>query len=510
MNSRTSRAASGTFTAFIQYGLHLIFQVALAPIVLKVAGKETLGAYAVIIQIVGQLALFDFGFTTTIMRYLSNAYGFDDNKKRFTNVFTTGRSFLLGSNFLIFIIVFVLSFKIGDILSLSSTINIQAKYSLVFLSFWILVRTPILLYDGALFATQNQKTSNVFNIISICLRILLSLSLVYLGFGLVGLMLANVASELIRFVLSRRYFRKIYPKISFSWGFPDKLLFKEMFKFGFQVLILNITARLIYGADNIIAGSLFGASKTAVFYTTQIPTFAAFVLIWKLADNAAPAINELVAKNNVESLKNGYLRLYRYSSLVSFPAALGIIIFNKPLVSLWVGKTQYAGDIMSYALAVFLIHSVISHINAICLIAFGSIRPLIIYGLLEAILKISLSFILGRNFGFQWVMVASAIAAIPGFFIISLITLHQFHITIKQFWIETIKPTIVSCFFPGIVFLLILIFQPIISPINFISSVSIYLLSVLIGILFFGLSAFERKQITFYFRGLPKFIFAKK
>ncbi len=61
--SGTSRAIKGAVTSFLQYGLQIVLQIALAPLVLRAAGQETLGAYVSLMQAIGYLALVDFGFT---------------------------------------------------------------------------------------------------------------------------------------------------------------------------------------------------------------------------------------------------------------------------------------------------------------------------------------------------------------------------------------------------------------------------------------------------------------
>lgn len=497
-SSRTSRVASGTLTAFLQYGLQMILQIALAPLVLKVAGKETLGAYAIITQVVGQLALLDFGFSTTLMRYLSNAYGYDDNKLRFGNVFTTGRTFLTASNILFSLAIILLSFWIGNLFSLSVAVNNQAKMALWLLAGWTVIRTPFTLYDSALFASQNQKVCNIFAMVNNSVRLVLSLGLVAIGGGLVGLMLANIFAELTGLIMSRWYFKRLYPDVRVGWGFPDKALFGEMFKFGFQIMLMNIVSRVIFGTDNIIVGYLFNATAVAAYYTTQIPTFACFALIWKLSDNASPAINELVAKGNINSLKSAYNRLYRYTLLMTLPVAVGIIIFNKPLVTFWVGPNQYAGNLMSSFLALFFFIAVMGHLNAAFLVGFGIIRPFIAFGLVEAVVKVSLSLILGRMFGIQWIMVASVIAAAPGFLYMSLITLRRLNLSVGEFWDEAIMPASMSCIFSILVTALIVIFQPHVNFIVFLVSGSLFMLAFFLGLIIWGLSKADKEQILSY------------
>ena len=65
---RSSRAAKGFLTSVFQYTSQVLIQILLAPIVLKVAGRETLGAYAAIMQTLGFLMLVD------IARHAARAY----------------------------------------------------------------------------------------------------------------------------------------------------------------------------------------------------------------------------------------------------------------------------------------------------------------------------------------------------------------------------------------------------------------------------------------------------
>ena len=497
-DSRTSRAAKGTLTSFLQYSLQLALQAALAPLVLKVAGKETLGAYAALMQVIAHLTLVDFGLNTTLMRYLSQAHGIDDNGRKFRDVFITGRTFLLISNIIFALLLLLLSYWIGDLLSLSEHVDTQAKWSLYFLAFWAAIRTPLVLYGGGLIATQNLATFNLILIVSNVVRLVLSLGLVAIGMSLIGLMLANILAELTGLTIERYYFRKLHPTVHFGWGLPDKALFREMFKFGFQVMLMNVSTRLVFNSDNIIAGYLYNASTASVYYTTQIPAFVGIVLIFKLADNGAPAINELFARRNFPSLHNGYLRLYRYTLLLAIPFCFGILFFNFPLVSLWVGKEQYAGNIMTVALAFFTLSSVLSHINATFLYAFGTIRILVILGFITGIAKIVLSLWLGKIIGIEGIMVASVISDIPGFIYISLITLRSINISLYQLWHDSIIPSLKAGVLPLCVGLLILISKPVFNLEKFIIMAALFLATSFIGTFLWGLFTSEKEKIFAY------------
>ena len=57
--SRSARAARGFAASVVQFCAQMLLQVLLAPVVLRVAGRETLGAFAAIMQALGLLAMLD-------------------------------------------------------------------------------------------------------------------------------------------------------------------------------------------------------------------------------------------------------------------------------------------------------------------------------------------------------------------------------------------------------------------------------------------------------------------
>ena len=95
--SRSARAARGFAASVVQFCAQMLLQVLLAPVVLKVAGRETLGAYAAIMQAVGFLTMIDVIGSWSLERFLGQAMGLEDGGARFRGVsFNDGAKCVLG------------------------------------------------------------------------------------------------------------------------------------------------------------------------------------------------------------------------------------------------------------------------------------------------------------------------------------------------------------------------------------------------------------------------------
>jgi O-antigen/teichoic acid export membrane protein len=344
---------------------------------------------------------------------LSQAFGQEDNGRQFENVLTTSRTVLLFTNILYALLLVLLAIWCKGLFSFSEGIALEAKWGLILLAVWAIVRTPWLIFREGLNASQNMSSANLIGIVGNVCRLAFTLGLVILGFGLVGLILANAAAEALTLLLCSRRFRRLYPQINLHWGLPDRGLFREMFGFGKHALVINLAWRLVSGTDNLVVGFLYGAVATSIYYTTQMPTAIGYTLVNRLVDNLGPAINELYAKKDGETLNSLFLKLHRYALLLSSPLFAGILLLNKSMIDIWVGPRQYAGDLMTVALAGFALLTTMGHVSWVFIIATGKIRRLSTLSLLEGGVNLGLSFLLGYHYGVSGVMLATLLAHMP-------------------------------------------------------------------------------------------------
>ncbi|ACU90632.1 lipopolysaccharide biosynthesis protein [Desulfomicrobium baculatum] len=433
IKNRTERAVKGALVSFLQYGTQMVLQLFLAPLVLRIAGQETLGAYALLMQVLGYLAMLDLGISVSLNVFMARATGCDDSGKRLVAVLSTARTFLCISNALIASIIFLFSTRLGIFFSSTQQTVESIQYGMLILATWQALKSPWSVFGIGLSATQNLATSGVIGIIGNAGRLIFSLGFLFLGMGLAGLILGHVLAEALNFTLSSWQFRKTYPSLKPRWGISDRVLLKEMLSFGLQSMLINIAWRLVYLTDNIVVGYLFGAAAVSVYYSTQMPTTIAFNIVNRIHDNASPALNEISARGEARKLRDSFLKLHRYSLLFALPLAGGIYLLNQKFVTLWVGSGQYAGDTMTTALAAFVLLTTINHLSFIFFISSGRILLFGIIGVLEGLTNLGLSIWLGKIIGLEGVMLASVIANIPATALVLYISMRRLGIGVLEY-----------------------------------------------------------------------------
>jgi len=411
MNTRTARAFNGMITSLIQYAVQSGLQLIMAPLLLRTAGQETLGAYAILAQAIGYMALVDLGFSVALSLFMAKAYGYEDQGKRFRTVITMGRSFHAVTNTVYALVAVLLAFNIGQFFDLSPAVEEQARISLVLLAGWAFSRTLIDVYKSATVAVQEMAFANITLALANVVRLISSLTLVALGFGLIGMMIGNIVGEAFNEIRNWIHFRKKHPNwVPTQWGIPDFALFREMFSMGTQIFVINGASRLILHSDNLVVGLLLGTTSAAIYYSTQMPVTISWLLITQTINQASSAINELFAKKQIAQLRSAFLRLHRFSLLISLPVGIGIAFLLEALVTLWVGAEQFGGTALALALAIFVVQLPFANVSQQFVIANGKIRALSLLNLVEGVVNLMLSIALGIRFGLPGIMWATVFA----------------------------------------------------------------------------------------------------
>ena len=495
--SRSKRAFYGLFTSFLGFGVQMALQVVIVPYVIKIAGKDTLGAYSIIMQIIGYGLLLDLGFSASLGRFLSHSFAFDDNGIRFNNTFNIGRTFLLVINFLIGIIICTTSFFIGDLITAESYTIHEMEISMILLGVWTILKTPFALYSVALNASQNMSIVNIVTIFSGLSRFLLSILLVYIGMGLTGMVIAFIISEVISLFVNRYFFLKNFKHHKAKWAISDKKLFKEIFDFGIKYWGVNLAVVIYYSSDSIIVGHLFGAAAASIYYVTKTPSYFAYQLIFKLSDNIGPAANELFAKSEYEAIKSMYIKLLKYSLILVLPLALGIIGFNKFVISIWTSEEQYGGDLMTYAIACYVIIEVINHINAMVLVVSGKMNGWAKNSVVQGALGIALAFVFGKLMGLPGIMLGLVVSSFPMFIFLIHKTLPIVNLNLIVIFKKTLMPIIISII--PLIFFVILIKIGAFSFINEFNSVYQIIIFLLIWVFCtYFISVDKQDKVWFY------------
>lgn len=444
---RTRNAALGAATTVLQFALQALLQALLYPVLLRVAGAPALGAWSMLQQVLGYLALSDLGFGVALSRGLAQSAAGGASGARFQQLVAAGRTLMTASGALYALLCLALVPLVGSSqLQLPLAAQVDARRALVVLAVWSVVRGPASIGLTSLQASQRLAALNLLGVAAAAVRFACSIGFTLLGWGLLGLVLASMAAESVSLIGAHLLVRQPAGARP-AFLVPSRQLLRELSSVGLRALGMGLSVKVVYATDSLVVGTLHGAAMAGAYYTTQIPALFGASALWALQDNAMPGVNDLIGRGDESRLREAVLQLLLFTYVLALPFGAGVLLFNRDLVSAWVGPAMYAGDLVTWSLGGFAALAVAQHLQTSLLQALGDLRVVVWLLAGEGLVNLGLSIGLGRALGPGGVMLASLLATVPTVLWVFFRLLRRFRVGPGEAWTRLLRPAlaVVGC-----------------------------------------------------------------
>lgn len=410
MVSRSRQAIKGFSTDVGGQLLLTLLNFIAAPIILRLTSQSLYGFWAIVISILGYLALTDLGIGISLSRLVAGQVDKDDSK---------ALNGVISTAFFTFCFVGLLFFIIGMAISpfISTWFKIpDQEISLVLSAYRIAifsgaVALPCSVFAAILIGYQRMATNNTINCLTSIAAVGLSVFLLFIKVGVIALPLSNLFAVIVTSSICYFHVKRAFPKLNISYSYITKTDFKKMLSYGGYFQIGRIANTVAVSTDSIIIGKYMNsASVTPYSFSSKLPIMFSINLASKLPNAVFPAMSQMYANGEYEKLKQTYRKLTYFSARLAIVASVFIWITNKQFVSLWVGPQYYGGNLLNAVFIYWVLQDTIYRGTAAIVYASGDLRHWSIACGVEAVLNIILSVLLVGPLGFVGVALGTALS----------------------------------------------------------------------------------------------------
>ncbi|OEU51594.1 MAG: hypothetical protein BA871_08260 [Desulfuromonadales bacterium C00003096] len=197
---------------------------------------------------------------------------------------------------------------------------------------------PFALVGGALLGLLNgireMKKYAAATIVQSVLMVLITVALIYYGFGVAGAVIGLVLSS-IGFCLFLGWIARKYFEITFHEYIPTT---KKMLTFGAQIFGANAINMINYQADLLLIGYFLTATNVG-YYAVAVGLSRFFWIVPQAIQTISyPAISEYWADNNHPALQTLIDKSMKYSACILLPMGLGVGFFAEDIITLIFGE----------------------------------------------------------------------------------------------------------------------------------------------------------------------------
>jgi len=410
---------------------YTLFSVRMA---LDYVGKEQFGLWALAFQVSGYLGLLQFGMSSAISRFLAD-HKDDVNGGEYGSLLITGGIVFALQGGIIAIVGAAFSFAAPVLFHIPPAFASDFRWVLVIITslsgFSIATRS----LGGPLWAFQRMDITNLLAIMTL----VVGYGVLWLGFragyGIYSLAYAGIPTAILSPVISWIVCsRNGYYPARGSWGSPQWGLFKKLFSFGKDVLLMSVGSQLVNATQIMILSRVAGLDAAATFSVgTKFYTMGQ-QFVGKVLESSAPALTEIFIRGDRIKFNEQFWNVVSVTAFLATIGATGLIMGNQILVSLWTSGVIHWSLGADVILAALLIVTSLSRCFVGIFGMAGDLRPVRYIYFLEGCLFILFALPAVRHFGVIGVLAASLVAHLSVTMVISC--------RVASKWLDSIKPLV--------------------------------------------------------------------
>jgi len=262
---------------------------------------------------------------------------------------------------------------------------------------------------AGLFGFGDIAVEKLLRSASLWMGLILTVILLYAGFGIVGPAIGWALQGLLARVIARRVLQKRYLGPDYPAGVVRTEVLRQIAGPSLKLATIQLGAILILQSANPLIAIVIGAASIPLYEPIARIAAATMTLALLVVSASSPFISSAFAAKDMPTVQKLLFRNLRYGMAITVVACTVLGITCSKIVEAWLGRGFYAGSAVAWILLIMVSLEVHHVIFATIMMASGQIvfvKP----ALIAAAINLILAVILAQKFGLLGVAMAVLIA----------------------------------------------------------------------------------------------------
>ena len=309
------------------------------PIYIKYLGIEAWGIVGIFMTLQAFMVVFDMGLSSSITRELSILSTLSKKEQNMRDLVVTMEVIYWVMALIIFFSLFSLSGFIANSWVRNKYIsNEQLDLSLKYMGLAIAIQWPSSLYSGGLIGIQKQVLLNKINIFFSTLRgggaVLV---LFFFDPSISNFFLWQIFVNIINIIFLYFSLWKRLPSGIKRKQFSKKI-FAEIWHFAAGMSGISILGLILTQIDKVILSKVLSLESFGYYSFASLIAMSLTRLFSPIFYSIYPRLTQIVAENNLISIKKFYNDSSQFMALIILPITMLVSFFSYEIIFLWTGN----------------------------------------------------------------------------------------------------------------------------------------------------------------------------
>lgn len=336
----TKSIKKAALLSYLNLGVTNIGGLLITPYIVRTLGDKEYGLYILIGSFVGYLSLLDFGLNNAIVRYVAQ-YRSEKNKSGEENFLALCLILYVGIGLALVAVGTIIYYNVDTLFG--STLNVdqlrKAKLMMLILILNFGFTLPGSAFTGICTGYESYVFPRSLILFKYIIRIVLIISILYLGSGAVGIVILDTSLNLILMLLTIWFvFSKLKVTIKlykFEW-----LFIKEIFGYSIWIFLYGLAFQFQWLTGQVILGTHMDTVTVAV-YGIGVMLGIYFTNFGSIINHLTfpMAVHNIIGHASPEILTKQMTRVGRISFMIMLYVFGGFIVVGQDFIELWLGST---------------------------------------------------------------------------------------------------------------------------------------------------------------------------
>jgi len=331
LSTRTAKNLLYSIAGFVWPIFLLLFSI---PYFIHKLGAEQYGIWVLLMSTVGMMGVLNFGIGDALVKFISEY----NEKNDLCSV-----NYFVGNSFFIYLIISVIVVFLGlfALPYFVSFLGIKESYKeissfVLRIAIFGFVFNMLLINALAIFrAIQRYDISSKVTMITNTIKTLSMITILYLGFGLKGMVIANVGGIIVGLLLTLILLTRVAPEINLRLSFNIEVM-KKIFGFSFYSFLMGISNIIKANVGNILVGRYLGAEYVPYLSVPRQVSVKILEAVSSLATVFFPVFSSLNGANELDKIKSIFNDASKFIGILGLVIGATMFAFSYSFLKIWI------------------------------------------------------------------------------------------------------------------------------------------------------------------------------
>lgn len=390
----------GAVTNWSAFAATLLVSFWLMPYLVRILGPAAYGVWAFVEAILAYFTLFDLGIAAGVVRFVARHH-IREQHAELNRLVSTCMALFLGLGCLVALGgTVVLPWAVGSLYAVGLSSAEIVLFALLMLGNLALT-LPLSIFPAILDGLERFAAKSVVRLLVLVGRTVATVVVLELQPSLVNLGLVLTVANLLEHAGFAYLVWRFLPGVQFRRRHVDRATFQQVRGYSLHAFLALVAGRLSVQSGALIVGACTGSVSVTFFAIALRLVELAKALLRTATNTLTPAISSLESAGHLDTIRHIFTQATRIVLYLIIPIQFGFVIFGESFLLLWLKSPEYAHRsypvlvLLSSTLSLSLAQSVAARV----LYGVGRLKWFARMTLLEGVVNIGLSIVLGQRYG---------------------------------------------------------------------------------------------------------------